>query len=122
MESSEYDGFYFLPHGRYGEHLKFSYFSLKDEEQGTPVGGNEVGDMYHVVMFKKGEDGLPVFDDTFDAILGDPQKYIENLLGTEIYGCVLRKTDKSGKWIDDYLKRVMNSIIMNKLNFKSEGN
>jgi len=117
MKSSEYDGFYFLPHGKYGEHLKFAFFSLKDEDQGTPVKGNDVGDMYHIVMFKTDDDGSPVFDETFDAILGDPQKYVENLLGAEIYGCVLRKTDKSGKWLEDYLTRVMSSVIMNKLNF-----
>lgn len=117
MKSSEYDGFYFLPHGKYGEDLKFSYFSLKDDDKGTPVGGNDFGDMYHVVMFKEDKDGFPVFDDAFDAILGDPQKYVENLLGAELYGCVLRKTDKSNKWLEDYLTRVMGSVIMNKLNF-----
>lgn len=115
MKSSEYDGFYFLPNDDYQESLRFSFFTLKDSIKGTPVGGNEIGDMYHIVMFKTDDDGFPVFDETFDAILGDPQKYVENLLGTEIYGCVLRKTDKSNEWLEDYLTRVMGSVIINKL-------
>jgi hypothetical protein len=115
MESSKYDGFYFLPLDDDEEGMRFSYFTLSDEAQGTAIDGNSIGDMYHVVMFKAGEDGLPVFDDFFDAILGDPTKYVENLIGTEIYGCVLRKTDKSGKWIEDYLTRVLGSVIIKKL-------
>jgi len=115
MENSKYDGFYFLPLDDDDEGMKFSYFQLRDDIQGTPVDGNSIGDMYHVVMFKPGEDGYPVFDDFFDAILGDPTKYVENLIGAEIYGCVLRKTDKSGQWIEDYLTRVLGSVIIKKL-------
>jgi hypothetical protein len=115
METSKYDGFYFLPLEDDDEGLKFSFFELKESDQGTPVEGNSIGDVYHIVMFKSGEDGLPVFNDFFEAILGDPAKYVENLIGTEIYGCVLRKTDKSGQWIEDYLTRVLGSVIIKKL-------
>ena len=117
MDKKKYDGFYFTPHGDEDDGLKFSFFVLSDEQKGKPIGGNNMGDMYHIVMFKKGDDGLPVYDETFDAILIDPEIYVENLVGTELYGCVLRKTDKSHKWLEDYLTRVMGSVIIKKLNF-----
>ena len=82
METSKYDGFYFLPLEDDEEGLKFSFFEFKESDQGTPVEGNSIGDVYHIVMFKSGEDGLPVFNDFFEAILGDPAKYVENLIGT----------------------------------------
>jgi hypothetical protein len=117
MENLNYDGFYFLPYENDVDSLNFTYFKVKGDNHGEPIEGNQVGDKYHVVMFKEGEDGMPVFDDSFEAILGDPTKYVENLIGTEIYGCVLRKTKNSGKWIENYLTDVLGSVIMKKLNY-----
>lgn len=112
-----YDGFYFLPHededGREG--LKFQIFELKEEDRGVPVNGSEMGHAYHMIFFKEGEDGFPELDDNFEAILVDPLTYAENLIGTNVYGCILRRTDKSPKWVDDYLKRVGQHSIMKKL-------
>jgi hypothetical protein len=106
-----FDGFWFLPCDEEG--LNLSFFTFKDEYGGgTPVGGNQLGDNYHLAFFKENEEGLPEFDDAFEAILGDPESYIKNLVGAGLYGCVVRKTTKTGKWFDDYLKSVVGSVII----------
>ena len=109
-----YDGFWFLPNEEEG--LKISYFTFGEEfGGGSPVGGNQLGDTYHLAFFKENEEGMPEFDDAFEAILGDPQTYIKNLVGAGLYGCVVRKTTKSGKWFEDYLTSVVGSVIVKKL-------
>ena len=106
-----FDGFWFLPCEEEG--LNLSFFTFKDEYGGgTPIGGNQIGDNYHLAFFKENEEGLPEFDDAFEAILGDPESYIKNLVGAGLYGCVVRKTTKTGKWFDDYLKSVVGSVIV----------
>jgi hypothetical protein len=106
-----FDGFWFLPCDEEG--LNLSFFTFKDEYGGgTPIGGNQLGDNYHLAFFKENEEGMPEFDDAFEAILGDPESYIKNLVGAGLYGCVVRKTTKTGKWFDDYLKSVVGSVIV----------
>ena len=106
-----FDGFWFLPCEEEG--LNLSFFTFKDEYGGgTPIGGNQMGDNYHLAFFKENEEGMPEFDDAFEAILGDPESYIKNLVGAGLYGCVVRKTTKTGKWFDDYLTSVKDSVIV----------
>jgi hypothetical protein len=106
-----FDGFWFLPCDEEG--LNLSFFTFKDEYGGgTPIGGNQIGDNYHLAFFKENEEGLPEFDDAFEAILGDPESYIKNLVGAGLYGCVVRKTTKTGKWFEDYLTSVVGSVIV----------
>lgn len=106
-----FDGFWFLPCDEEG--LNLSFFTFKDEYGGgTPIGGNQLGDNYHLAFFKENEEGMPEFDDAFEAILGDPESYIKNLVGAGLYGCVVRKTTKTGKWFNDYLTSVKDSVIV----------
>ena len=113
--SSEYDGFYFLPGDEEGE-MKFAFFDFKDDfEVGIPMEVTNVGDKYLLAFFKKDGDGLPVLDDNFEAILADPQVYITGLLGAEIYGCVVRKTEKTIEWFEDYLNRTQKNVTMKKM-------
>lgn len=112
----DYDGFYFLPGRTENETFSIAFFNLKGEfENGQPVDSTPIGDCYHVAFFKRGSDGQPAFDGTFEAIFADPTVYIENLEGAEIYGCIVRKTDKSGKWFEDYLKKTQGAVMLRKL-------
>lgn len=112
MDSSEYDGFYFLPGPEEGD-LQIKYFSFTEElANGRKLGGNGVGDTWMVAFFRKSEDGTPIFDDTIEAIFYDPQTYVTQLAGAGLYGCMLRKTDKSVKWFNDYLKSIKESFII----------
>jgi hypothetical protein len=108
----KYDGIYFLP-GDSDEELSLSYFELKEEEfKGEPIDDNGVGDMFHIAFFKWSDGGNPVFDGHFEAILADPTVYLKNLVGADVYGCVLRKTENSAKWWQDYLIRTEKACTM----------
>jgi len=113
-DSAKYDGFYILPGDDDG--LKLSYFDFKDDfDKGKKIGGNAMGDMYHVIFMKAGEDSLPILDDHFEAIFANPETYVKNLLGAEIFGCFVKKTENSYKWVDDYLKRTLKRVTMMKM-------
>ena len=115
MKPSEYDGFYFLP-DEGDDDLQIAYFNFKDEfANGTPIEGSSVGDKYHIAFFRRDDEGNPTFDDTFEAILGDPSVYVKNLVGAGIYGCILRKTEKSQAWFDEYLERAFKKMQLAKM-------
>jgi hypothetical protein len=113
----DYDGFYFLPpddENLVG--LQFQFFKFKDEYKGgTPIESSSVGDKFHVAFFRKNENGEPEFDDSFEGIFADPVVYVQNLMGTDIYGCFCRKTDKSEKWFVDYLTKTTKSVTIRKM-------
>ena len=113
----DYDGFYFLPIEEEDvEGLSYHFFKLKDDYGGgVPIENSTMGDKFHIAFFKRGEDGQPEFDDSFEAIFSDPVVYVNGLFGSEIYGCVCRKTTKSEKWFENYLTRTAKSVIMNKM-------
>lgn len=106
MDMKQFDGFYFLPGDNEGE-MKFAYFNLNDEtHKGQPVDNTTIGDMFHIAFFKQGDDGLPTFDESFEAIFADPTTYItHNFVGGDLYGCILRKTENSYKWWNSYLEK-----------------
>ena len=113
-DSAKYDGFYILPGDDDG--LKLSYFDFMDDfDKGKKIGGNAMGDMYHVIFMKAGEDSLPILDDHFEAIFANPETYVKNLLGAEIFGCFIKKTENSYKWVDDYLKRTLKRVTLMKM-------
>lgn len=113
----EYDGFYFLPPDNDKTlGVNYHFFNFKDEyKDGTPIEGTTVGDKFHIVFFRRDENGEAVFDDSFEAIFACPVTYVHGLIGTEIYGCVCRKTDKSDKWFENYLNKVTKGSIMRKM-------
>lgn len=114
-DPKEYDGFYFLP-GEDDDELNLAFFQFKEEfGDAEPIETTPVGDKWHVAFFKRGEDGHPEFDDTFEAIFADPAVYVKGLIGANVYGCVLRKTEKSQKWFDEYLNRAKSSVMMLKV-------
>jgi hypothetical protein len=68
-----------------------------------------------VVFLTQGEDGHPELDDHFEAIFADPEVYVKGLLGANIYGCMVRKTENSWKWVEEYLKRLLGRVMINKM-------
>ena len=107
----EYDGVYFLPNDDESE-LEISYFNFKNELSGGKPVETEMGSWYYVAFFKKDEEGEPTFDDSFEAIFACPKTYVNNLAGSGVYGCIVKKTDKSGKWFDDYLTGIKKQITI----------
>ena len=104
-EMEDFDGFYFIPDSEdFDNNYKMVFFNMKEEYSNSkPVESSHMGLKYHLCFFKTDEDGAPVFDDAFEAILVDPLSYIRNMTGTGIGGCVLKKTEKSDGWWTDYL-------------------
>jgi len=114
-DAKDFDGFYILPH-KQDDGLRLSFFDFNDDfEKGKRVDGTSLGDMYHVVFLKQGEDGNPEFDDHFEAIFADPEVYVKGLLGANVYGCMVRKTENSWKWVEEYLKRLLGRVMINKM-------
>ena len=106
-KSSEYDGIYFLP-GDNDDELVISFFDFRQEmANGKPIEDTKMGYKYHIAFFKRDEEGKPKFDDAFEAILVDPATWIGNLAGAGVYGCAVKKTNKSSDWFDDYLKKTV---------------
>ncbi len=108
----DFDGFYFIP-GKTNKEMKFAYFKL-EQPPGNPIEKSDFGDKYHVAIFKKGDNGRPEFDGEFEAVFGDPTGYATNLIGQEVYGCVLRKCENSTPWWKSYLDKSIN--YLNKIN------
>jgi len=119
MKPEEYDGIYFIPDpdSEENDDLEIQFFRFKDDNQkdAKPIENNSVGYKYHVAFFKRDVNGDAMFDDSFEAIFADPLVYVKNLAGANCYGCILKKTEKSAEWFDDYLKRAMEKLTIKKL-------
>lgn len=114
-----YDGIFFLP-GDDEDETVFQFFNFKDDMAGgVLVEGSDVGPMYHIAFFREGEDGKPVFDDHFEAIIGDPHTYLKNISG--LYGCMVKKTDKSPKWFEEYLYKTAGRDMIAKMTGMLQG-
>lgn len=110
-----YDGFYFLPLENESG-LNFVFFDIEGESAGgEKVEYSDIGDKYHILFFSQNDKNELDFDSSFEAILGDPVSYIESLIGVNLFGCVVRKTTKSNKWLDSCLKRTSGGITLNLL-------
>ena len=115
MEIDDYDGFYFLPPNDEDvdfDDLKMVFFTKENktpEDVSTKVMNS--GYWFHVVLFKEDNEGKPKFDSNFEAIFLDPVEYIKGLIGSNLYGVVLKKTEKSRDWIDNYIRDTEQKII-----------
>lgn len=115
LNAKQFDGFYILP-TKDKDGIKLSYFDFKDDfVKGEKIQGTNIGDMYHVIFMKEGKDGNPELDDHFEAIFSDPEVYVKGLLGAEVYGCMVRKTENSSGWVEEYLKRVLGRVMIAKM-------
>lgn len=107
---TEYDGFYFLNDPNdFSMELRFFNFTGKFEK-GKPIDHSDLGHKYYVAFFRVNSDGTVRYDDHFEAIFRDPVVYINNMRGSNFLGCIVRKTNKSGKWFKDYLKTTKERI------------
>jgi len=78
------------------------------ENYGEKLGSSELGETYHIVLFRDSKTDPKKYDDfeTFDAILGDPLEYISGLIPKSIYGIVAKKTTTSGTFIGNILDNI----------------
>ena len=116
MNTDDYDGIWFLPLGDNGKDLMLQFFSFNEEFNNTSkIDSSSVGDTYFISFFKRSETNDPEFDDAFEAIFSDPEVYVRNLAGAGLYGCIVRKTEKSDEWFHNYLKNIFGHVMITKL-------
>ena len=121
----EYDGFFFYP--QYDEDIHVDYkieaFVFNEKKlKSKKIEFTEIGDKYYIAFFKSDKETILKFDEDFEAIFVDPLIYVKNLIGSNLYGCMVRKTSKSGKWFKGFLTDFKNRakiVTVDKLN---EGN
>ena len=104
-EMEKFDGFYFIPDTEdFDNNYKMIFFKMREEyANAKPIESSDMGLKYHLCFFRTDDNGAPIFEDAFEAILVDPISYIKNLTGSGIAGCILKKTDKSDNWWTEYL-------------------
>ncbi len=117
-EMSRFDGFYFVPdYEDFEGNYKLAFFNFKEEwTLAEPIEKSQLGYKYHMAFFKEDENGMPQFDDAFEAILGDPIVYIKNLVGSGLSGCIVKKTETSENWWVEYLDFVTGNKFKQKVN------
>jgi hypothetical protein len=120
MTKRKYDGFHFLPDPEQEDSFIFQFFHLTNTSEvdisDEPIGGNNLGDMFDVLLMKEKEDGVELYD-IFQAIFADPEVYAEGLVGSNVYGTFVRKTEISKVWWENYVEKT--KVMIDKVN--SEG-
>jgi len=106
--SKRYDGFYFAPiedEDSEQEDLKLTFFELLDDDLlNEPIEKHSLGNTFLMIFFKTDDEGMPFLDEITEAILSDPEVYIQNIVGTGLFGCIVRKTPRALKFVDEYIK------------------
>lgn len=102
LKESKLDFLYFLAGDTEDQiHIMGSEYSNPDEK----VGGNTLGDLYHIVLFRSNEKNPDEYDnvDDFEAILACPLEYASGLIPGGFYGIIARKTTTSHKLVKKIL-------------------
>ena len=73
------------------------------------INGSELGDSYHVILFRENEEGETTHEEKFEAILVEPLEYISRMIDGGWYGFVMRQTNKSGIFAADIYEELCSS-------------
>ena len=104
LKDEEHDAYFFLP-GPKDDTIHLEGASYKDA--GENVGHSEMGNAYHVILFKEDADGELVDIDMFDAIFMDPLEYMSGLIPSGIFGIMARKTTTSNSFIQKMFDKLI---------------
>lgn len=108
IKNTEFDCITFLPNYD-DEENNLIITGQTYRNPGEKIGGNAIGDEYHIVLFKENEHEFTDLDH-FEAILGDPLEYISNLIPVGFFGMIAKKTTTSQNFVQkvlDTLKKAM---------------
>jgi len=103
LQNQGHDAFFFLP-GPKKDTIHLEGASYK--EAGENIGNSEMGNAYHVILFKEDTEGELVDIDMFDAIFMDPLEYMSGLIPSGIFGIMARKTTTS----NDFIQRTFDKL------------
>jgi len=98
LKGEEHDAILFLPGDKKDQiHIESATY----KNPGQNLGNSEMGNAYHVIIFKEDNDVEGIYGvDRFDAIFIDPLEYISGLIPKQWYGVVARKTTTSNNFIE----------------------
>jgi hypothetical protein len=130
LKPIEYDGIHFLPDYSVVkedgeefevENIRLIYFNIDEQQNMNPIEESSIGHKWHITFFDVDEETNSLkISDNFEAILIDPTVYIKNFAGMGMYGLILRKTNESKQWLNDYLTRLEESLKIKKLKHYAE--
>lgn len=66
----------------------------------------DIGNKYHIFLYKCNEDGQVTHIDYFDAILTDPRIYTMHIINCDFYGVIAKKTKTSSKIIKSIYNKI----------------
>lgn len=96
------DGISFLPINADGDlQINGFVYSRKYKEIKS-----ELGNFYHILVYKATEYGEIHNSDNFTAILTDPRVYVENLIKNDFYGVVTKQTTGSKRFVSELFKKM----------------
>jgi hypothetical protein len=104
ISETEFDCLYFLPEGN-EMHVEAALY----KEPSPKVGGNHMGDKYHVLLFKDGEKGFTHFD-TFETIFSCPLTYMSNLIPLGWFGIFAKKTETSDEFFNEVVEKLKEGL------------
>jgi hypothetical protein len=110
------DGITFVPNIEDNTSLQIRGFDFKIKSKYKKT---DVGNIYHVLLFKCDETGKAKDIDNFTAVLTDPHVYTSNLISCDFYGVVAKQTAKSKKIINEMFEHLKLQAL-NYENFSSE--
>ena len=92
LREKNYDAYTFFP-TEDGEQIKIEGSSYT--KPGEKLDYNEIGDCYHIILFREDTEGKPQDLEKFDAILVSPADYISTLIPGGWSGGIYKKTTTS---------------------------
>jgi hypothetical protein len=97
----KYDTIFFVPNDESDDDNEVKVEIAQYKEQGEKIGGNELGDMYEIILFRMDEEYNIIDLDKFEGILIEPREYVSRMIKQDWYGMVSKKTTNSHKLVDD---------------------
>lgn len=107
LKKTNYDCLLFIPGEKPGTlHIEGREYNEDDEKDRTNLGGNQLGDNYHILLYKDNEEKGIHNLDLFEGILMDPLEYASRLIPQGWYGIFAKKTASSS----DFINKAFDSI------------
>lgn len=104
FSKDEHDAIFFLPGDKKDDlHIEGAVY----KNPGKKIGGNSMGDEYHVILFKERDDGKLYDVDKFEAVFADPYEYISNLIPQQWFGILAKRTTTSEAFVKKTFDKLM---------------
>ncbi len=103
LRGDGFDALFFMP-GPKEDMVKVE--AARYKTPGEDVDRSDMGNMYHIVLFKQDNRGNPVDPDLFEAILTEPLEYISRMINCDFYGLVAKKTTTSNDFIQNIFDKL----------------